>query len=273
MLKQGVYSAWEILYKEEKEKNPFPAKELGEDFKRSSRTASPRRNSPRPYRELYQRFIKKYLPKLQKLIDVRRPKERRKRGAASMPAVATRLGMAGDGRTSAGAAAGERRQRASGSASSTGTRAITTGWSSTSNGGETPSTLAVVLAQEDLWVYEALLRVIKDANEGATSQANAAVKRIIALDIGRDAAAAWKEAEAPVFTGKQGAAGAGGGPGSAASAGGGPHGPATGMGRRRQGHSADAQLVDYRYVDDKGQPLPASSPSILTSNILTPSSR
>ena len=51
---------------------------------------------------------------------------------------------------------------------------------------DTPSTTAVVLAQEDLWVIEALLRAIRNTNEG-TTYATAAVKQILALQIGKDA--------------------------------------------------------------------------------------
>ena len=47
------------------------------------------------------------------------------------------------------------------------------------------------MAQEDLWVYETLLRLVRKVNEGATSQANAPIKKIVALDIGKDSAAAW----------------------------------------------------------------------------------
>ena len=86
---------------------------------------------------------------------------------------------------------------------------------------ETPSTFQVVMAQEDLWVYEALLRVIKKANEGATTQANAAIKKIEALEIGQDAAKMWndpKERESLFHQGK------GGLPGSPMA---GPGGPPT----------------------------------------------
>ncbi len=65
---------------------------------------------------------------------------------------------------------------------------------------ETPSTLAIILAQEDLWVYEALARVIQRTNEGATGYANAAVKQINALEIGQNAAKAWRAAEGNILS-------------------------------------------------------------------------
>ncbi len=62
---------------------------------------------------------------------------------------------------------------------------------------ERPYTVQVRLAQEDLWVYEALLRAIAKTNQeaGATSYYNAAIKRIEALEIGQPAAMAMRTAK------------------------------------------------------------------------------
>ena len=54
-----------------------------------------------------------------------------------------------------------------------------------------PNSFQVRLAQEDLWVYEALLRIIRATNEGATSYHNAAIKRIEGLHIGTAGSAAF----------------------------------------------------------------------------------
>ena len=51
------------------------------------------------------------------------------------------------------------------------------------------------MAQEDLWVYEALLRIIENTNQGYTSYYNAPVKEIDALQIGADASKAWLQSE------------------------------------------------------------------------------
>jgi hypothetical protein len=51
-----------------------------------------------------------------------------------------------------------------------------------------PSTAKVLAAQEDLWVYEALLRVIKNTNGDAKNNYDAAVKRIELLQIGAEVA-------------------------------------------------------------------------------------
>ncbi len=56
------------------------------------------------------------------------------------------------------------------------------------NGKHTPTSIQVRYAQEDLWVVEALLRILQKTNEKATSTYNAPVKRILSLKIGVDAA-------------------------------------------------------------------------------------
>jgi hypothetical protein len=219
-LKDGVCSAWEILYNKQKEKNPFPTKVLGADFESQFENLKPKAELDPRYRERYQNFIREYLPKLQALIDVRRPKE--EKGAADGGRIGDRPAMPGPGMG-----------RSGGDVEWVGIVDWDQGdysrllrcfeWQ------DTPSTLAVVLAQEDLWVYEAVLRVIKNVNEGAANQAGAAVKRIDALEIGHDAVSAWK-----------GAAPGGAGPSGAKD-------------------DTDAKLIDNRYVDDKGMPLPAAA--------------
>jgi hypothetical protein len=54
---------------------------------------------------------------------------------------------------------------------------------------ECPFTVEIRLAQEDMWAYEAILRVIAKANDevGATGYDNAAIKRIETLAVGRPA--------------------------------------------------------------------------------------
>jgi len=126
-----------------------------------------------------------------------------------------------------------------------------------------PSTLKVVLAQEDLWVYEALLRVIQNTNEGATDRFNAAVKRIDALDIGPDAVAAWEESEQAIL--KVPAKGAEMGTstsGTSYTATGSSYGGMALSQGVSEGSAASIEgeeLQDGRYVDDKGQPLKADA--------------
>jgi hypothetical protein len=49
----------------------------------------------------------------------------------------------------------------------------------------TPHTLDVLYAQEDLWVLEAILRVIERTNAGADANYNAAIKEIESIEMGR----------------------------------------------------------------------------------------
>jgi hypothetical protein len=233
-LTKGVQKTWEMLYDEEKEKNPFPDLGDGGAFEKEFKKLTPKKQLDSKYRETYQTFIKDHLPKLKKIIQAR---EQDKQSKPANP-----VG-----------------QMTGGSATSGGSDTQWTGvvdWdagdyerlTSRFDWPDTPSTLAVVLAQEDLWVYEALLRVIAETNKPAKTQANAAVKRIISLDIGHDAVVAWKEAEGAVFSVKQGT------PGS-------PTDPIPGStnasnpGRSSGPGATDSQLVSNRYVDDKGQPL------------------
>jgi hypothetical protein len=128
---------------------------------------------------------------------------------------------------------------------------------------QVPDTLAVRLAQEDLWVYEALLRIIENTNKGTTYD-NAAIKRVEALEIGRQAAHSWGQATEPVISGLSsaaGAAGAGRRPGAATpapfAAGGAAAHPAPHHPGDPAHHGAEEQgspLAD-RYVDDSGNPL------------------
>jgi hypothetical protein len=159
------------------------------------------------------------------------------------------------------------------------------------------------LAQEDLWVCQALLRVISNCYEGAAKDkpSTAVVKRIEHLDIGRDAAFAWMEAERALTPGGParppgmpgtGPTGPGGmsGPGGAAGPGGmmgpggmgpgmmqpgmmgpgaggagmmqpGMLGPRTGLSPTMTEEQIKQALVAGRYVDDKGMPLPYDAPS------------
>ncbi len=304
-LKRSVFDAWEVLYREQKEKNPLP-KVLGEDFKKQFENLKPKEELQAEYRELYQNFIMGHFPTLLKMIDVRRSPEEKENSDRAGGAKPAGLGAAGR-RGTAGAAARPRTNPArmpgmpgmpggqrtpgvgtgrSGDKADSDELIGTVDWNPSDyqaleerfDWRETPSTLAVVLAQEDLWVYEALLRIIKNTNEGATSYATASVKRIDALEIGSDAAKAWKDAEAAIFqvtqAGPVAAAGvaegmgpAGGPPGGP---GGSPGGPGGGMMRPGMegglggpggataltGEDRSRQLLmESRYVDDNGKPL------------------
>ena len=248
-LEKRVYEAWKTLYAAQKEKNTLSPK-LGPDFIKRFENLKPGGDLGFAYRGFYQNFIKAYLPHFPNMIDARLLSEQSE-GTAKVG------GRAGTGQPSPaiGKAIG-----AKADAEPAGIvewkpddynrieRRFT--WP------ETPSTLDVVLAQEDLWVYETLLRAIDKVNKdvGATSSANAAVKRIDALKIGKDASAAWELAKEPLFQPTHAGAAMGHGPremGAPPSRGG-----AAGTDERSMTGRSQRDLIESRYIDDKGQPLP-----------------
>jgi hypothetical protein len=288
-LKRGVFNAWTVLYEEQKEKNRFPVEALGEEFqKKFENLKFPKEELDRPYRETYQNYIKRHLPKLRARIDARRPKEEKEETPAGGGHPAGRDAPPGAGLGAGGPMAGGAARAAGGGFGGEVEWVGVVDWDENGDYArlvsrfdwqEAPSTLAVLLAQEDLWVYEALLQVIRNTNEGATNQANAAVKRIESLDIGRDAAAAWRDSEAAVISSKPGAGAMTGGPDAAMGqpgmmpggggmlpggggmmpGGGGMMPGAGGMGAGGAATgSADSALVGYRYVDNNWQPLAAT---------------
>ena len=115
--------------------------------------------------------------------------------------------------------------------------------------GPTPNTLDVAMAQEDLWVYETLLKVIHNTNDFGPDPRHeknyqkppnhkvARIKKIWSMDIGKDAVDAWSRCEKDLFTLPNDGSGS-----SAASASSGDVPPAV------------APLIG-RYVDDKGKPV------------------
>jgi hypothetical protein len=259
-LKKTVYVAWEMLYAEQKKNNPLPTV-LSEDFKQRFENLKPKEELETRLREHYQSFIKKYLPTLQELIESRRPaggaaqaeaaggnKEGRDRGAERKAAVppAPPGGRRGNPGPAAAPAAVPAEQaevemvgKVDWNSGDYDALVHRFDWPS-----ETPSTLAILMAQEDLWVYEALARVVRRTNEGATSYANVPIKRINALEIGQNANKAWKAAQNAIVTLSSGPGGGSPGGNEGRAAGGG------GEERNRQ------QLMADRYVDDKGKPLP-----------------
>jgi len=135
---------------------------------------------------------------------------------------------------------------------------------------DTPKPIQVMLAQEELWVYEALLRVIRNTNDidndpkhdkknyrPPANQKEARIKKIDALDIGEAAAQSWSNSQNAIFNFGTDASG-----GTAAAA----SGSAVGMGGGRIGAPSwlpsggptsvpGATLLAGRYVDNDGKPL------------------
>jgi hypothetical protein len=144
--------------------------------------------------------------------------------------------------------------------------------------GSTPSTLDIMMTQEELWVYETLLKVIRNTNnigpdrsqypkpanekeardsansiqawleknyQKPRSHKDARIKQILAMDIGRDAVQAWKNCESPLIN-------LGDSSGDAA-------GQAAGAKAAVAAASPGDSPLSGRYVDEKGKPLADAS--------------
>jgi len=243
-----AFEAWKFLYSEQEERNPWP-KVLGQEFLDEVSNNKTTEISA-PSRELYQNFIKEHFPTLREVVNVRRPLDPAAEAAA-------------DGTPSAASADGTRNREKP---------VEMTGlviWDSADfdrmrkrfDWPTVPTSIEVRMAQEDLWVYEALLRIIKDTNEGVreNDHEHAHVKRIDVMAIGQEAAAAWEKAasSAPKFARPQTGEGesAEGPPPDAA----GGEQPAA-EGGEQPGIAEDPvarRLRDKRYVNEKGRPLSA----------------
>lgn len=125
-----------------------------------------------------------------------------------------------------------------------------------------PTPMQIWVTQEDLWVYETLLNVIAKTNEqrGATRPDNTAVRVIVALEVGRDAAAASRNKASILMPSGEGSGGGEGERGYGGEEGLGREGFAgeEGYGGDR-GYSESAELDDatvlsHRYLDAEGQP-------------------
>lgn len=143
----------------------------------------------------------------------------------------------------------------------------------------TPRSMQIWVTQEDLWVYEALLRVIAATNQqkGATRPDNAAIRVIETLEVGREAAMASRDGGSilmPAGGGGGGGYGREGGGyemdgGGYGMEGGGGYGPPGGGGYGGRGYemdsfgggggddggAIDAMLTQQRYVDAAGEPV------------------
>ena len=213
-----VLVLWEKLYDEQTKRNQLPDA-LSDYFKHAFLSLEPEEDLLRPEREEYREFIEGQFPKLEAELDVLRPKEdpdapsapgnRNRPPNRRPPSAGNRgpnLGMPnalGLPEGLGGAAARSRPSTPAANTQTTRNEAEMIGivaWNKDDRNGvwqrfsweRTPNTQQVLNAQEDLWVYEALVRIIRHTNEGATAHYNATVKEIHALEIGAEAVASWQ---------------------------------------------------------------------------------
>ncbi|MCS7305270.1 MAG: hypothetical protein NZ602_09220 [Thermoguttaceae bacterium] len=186
-LQKNVMRGWRYLYEEQKKNNPLPPV-LGERFKEEWEKRGPNEELPPDLREHYWNFIERYFPKLLERGGIRRPKNPERLAGWTLG-----RGLTAPAETGPTTPIGTTEQIEY--------EGIVV-WEDSNykqflarfHWNEMPSTQKVRLAQEDLWVYETLLGIIKELNKDATSHYNAVVKRIFALDIGQHATRAFYEA-------------------------------------------------------------------------------
>jgi len=279
-LKNLVLATWELLYQEQSAKNQLP-EGLNENFKIAFKKLKPGEELAGEYRDHYQYFIDRHFPTLFDRIRVLRTKEPEEGEPGEGPGPrepgnfirpVAQGGAEGFEHFEGEMGPGRGPAFGFGTAPSDKELVGIVEWDEADRERlldrfrwqRRPTTLEVVLAQEDLWVYEALLRVIEQTNAGAeeSRRFEAPVRRIDSLLIGRDAVAVWEKARGTVFkiSSAFGAApGAGAGPaaGPAAPMGEGGEMMGPGMGPGLGGRSADPR--DHRYVNKKGEPLAAAA--------------
>ena len=240
--RQMVLQGWTTLYEKQKKENPWPKPPiLSQQFLDHVQSRKPNQEIKRQYREMYSNFISKHIPTLFEIVDYRHSEEIKDGDgaddAATNKQAANTLG--GGGMPGMGGAMGNTPYRLVGIVDwdQSDRERI---WSNFRWHGS-PTTVQLRMAQEDIWVYEALLRILKATNEGATSHYNAAIKQIAALEIGQSAAGAVSSGGADLASAVTGGSGGGmggmgGGMGELGMGmGGGMGGPGMGMGRPGMG--------------------------------------
>lgn len=301
-----VWNAWNILYRDQKEKNRWP-EELGPQFIQRVESLGPDEEIPVTERYDYGYFIRRHLPKLRVAVRHRMPKwqiqEIEDLAAGKIDSLTTALnptyGSEGSSSPSStsmppgvGGRPGVMRDPKLDEMDGV------VNWnpadyqkleSRYSSWDQTPTTLQVRYAQEDLWVYWTLIGIIAKTNEDAQTPFRATVKGIQTLDIAQAAAVALemsrlRTAIAPASSGSsEGSGSESGSSGPSGIASLGPNGPSPFGGVGASGGSSsgssessggipagmtldqvrDATLKHWRYWSDQGPvahdaPLPSS---------------
>ncbi len=181
---ENVYASWEVFYKHQKETNKWSAIE-DPKFQPDFATAGERRYQSGRYhtileaaREYYRDNIQEYLTKLKADFDIKRPDPAALRKLAGSEDAAADMDltmMSGDRL---------RNDQLLGKVfwNEQNFRLLRSKlrWRSV------PNTEQVIVAQEDLWVYEALLRAVAETNEGS-SDFNVPIKEIVGIEVAQDA--------------------------------------------------------------------------------------
>ena len=256
----GVQETWATLYGRQKDSVLVWPSELGDNFVRYMQNKEFGDNINSRNRERYLNYIQKRFPELLKIID------------------AEDLGIDGRGSTGGGnaygASANYASSRAEGGADDLESESeYMVQWldqaslSSRLNLKQVPTPLEIWVIQEDLWVYETLLRAIAKTNEesGATRRSRAPVRTIEELKVGQAASSGAASATASRIQSPQNDSGIGGGSGERYDTGGGPafsssgedafrSSGGTGFGTTADSVDIASQILANRYLDPTGQP-------------------
>ena len=191
-LKQKVVQAWTFLYEKQTEKNPLPKvldRGFVKDISRTGAGADQRIARTRPGTISAARSRPTYAETRRNRKTGKEEPPRPKRHAGNTfrgPRPAAAQGRGGRGHRdmnmapaverplATGRAAGGEpptRRRSKWSGCWIGTRPIWTASRNSSSGRRRPTRMTVRLAQEDLWVYEALLRIIENTNKDEDGKA------------------------------------------------------------------------------------------------------
>ena len=226
--KEEILRAWAGLYNLQKEKNPLPTV-LGDDFKKEFEALGPLEDLEYEYLQRYREFIGRHIPKLFEMADILRPAPVDEEtpdpdapGVAQPPTGPTggyRADLSGRGSLGYDGPTGQGSMYSTeltGEGGQYGPKMIgVVDWVRTDRAAfeqlfnwlNQPTTRDVVEAQENLWVYEALLRIIKETNGPVKNRDDAAIKEIRALQIGGAAAAVLQGPESGAYAAPGGGAG------------------------------------------------------------------
>ncbi|MBI3837713.1 MAG: hypothetical protein HY288_07240 [Planctomycetia bacterium] len=177
----NVGKAWELVYDEQKSLLSWPP-QLEKDFLDFVADHPPNAEIPMRFCERYQNYVKNEFPRLLKIVDAA-PSESAKQPGADA-AVARAVG--GVGAAAANPSQENHEYRVTWDSTNQGEVRDTLDFRATLDRGQVPSSAEVRRAQEDLWVYAALLTIIKNVND--EHQFTTPVKEISQIAIGKAAA-------------------------------------------------------------------------------------
>ncbi|MDR0610238.1 MAG: hypothetical protein LBG58_09030 [Planctomycetaceae bacterium] len=280
-LRVRVMQAWTTLEKDQRERNLWP-EDVGGNFSEEVSKLKFFDEMTINAREHYLTFVSDYLPKLEVFVDRRRVQQKDDQGewkeiepntTATAAHISSDMGGGGGGDLGRSGMSdtnimgtteaalplglnGEEIYRYVGTVDwpNPETRTVTSSWA------KLPKSNEVWFAQEELWVYHALLSVIKESNTEATGPHNAVVKRIENLLIGQAAAAALASRSSSRLSSPSGESSMTGSemPSSSMDDSGGGVG---GITVARTEEDVIAIKMNNRYVDDKAKPLKAGEKS------------